>query len=102
MARVLRSPSANTELPMRMTTYIYRDTSPDKVKLVMAAELDPASGDGALDLAMGFALYNESGRMVAGGQERKIYSANTDLPILYDVTMPVEPGNYRLRLAAID
>ncbi len=102
MTRVLRSPSANTQLPMRMTTYIYKDAAPGKVKLVMAAEVDPAAGDGALDLAMGFALYNESGRLMASGQERKIYSPNTDLPLLYDLTMPVEPGSYRLRIAAID
>lgn len=102
MEKVLRSPSSNTELPMRMTTYVYRDAVPAKVKLVMAAEVDPAAGDGALDIAMGFALYNDSGRLVASGQERKIYSPNTDLPILYDLTMAIEPGHYRLRLAAID
>jgi VWFA-related protein len=102
MTRVLRSPSANTELPMRMTTYVYNDTEPGKVKLVMAAEVDPAAGDGALDLSMGFALFNDGGRLVASGQERKIYSPNTDLPILYDLTVPVVPGKYRLRLAAID
>jgi VWFA-related protein len=102
MEKVLRSPTANTELPMRMTTYVYRDAAPNKVKLVMAAEVDPAAGDGALDVAMGFALYNDSGRLVASGQERKIYSKNTDLPLVYDLTMAIEPGNYRLRLAAID
>ena len=102
MGKVLRSPSANTELPMRMTTYVYKDEAPGKVKLVMAAEVDPVAGDGALDIAMGFALYNDSGRLVASGQERKIYSPNTDLPIVYDLTMAVDSGSYRLRLAAID
>src|SRR5204862_370131 len=86
----------------RMTTYVYKDAAPGKVKLVMAAEIDPVAGDGALDIAMGFALYNDSGRLVASGQERKIYSPNTDLPILYDLTMAVDSGSYRLRLAAID
>jgi VWFA-related protein len=102
MGKVLRSPSSNTQLPMRMTTYVYKDAAPGKVKLVMAAEIDPVAGDGALDIAMGFALYNDSGRLVASGQERKIYSPNTDLPILYDLTMAVDTGSYRLRLAAID
>lgn len=102
MGKVLRSPSSNTELPMRMTTYVYKDAAPGKVKLVMAAEIDPVAGDGALDIAMGFALYNDSGRLVGSGQERKIYSPNTDLPILYDLTMAIDSGSYRLRLAAID
>jgi len=102
MGKVLRSPSSNTQLPMRMTTYVYKDAAAGKVKLVMAAEIDPVAGDGALDIAMGFALYNDSGRLVASGQERKIYSPNTDLPILYDLTMAIDSGSYRLRLAAID
>ena len=102
MGKVLRSPSSNTQLPMRMTTYVYKDAAAGKVKLVMAAEIDPVAGDGALDIAMGCALYNDSGRLVASGQERKIYSPNTDLPILYDLTMAIDPGSYRLRLAAID
>jgi VWFA-related protein len=102
MGKVLRSPSVNTELPMRMTTYVYRDGATAKVKLVMAAEIDPVPGDGALDIALGFALYNDSGRLVASGQERKVYSPNTELPIVYDLTMAVDPGSYRMRLAAID
>ena len=40
--------------------------------------------------------------MAASGQERKIYSANSDLPIRYDVTIALDPGRYRVRLAAID
>lgn len=102
MGRVLRSPSPNTQLPLRMTTYIYRDPAPGKVKLIMAAEIDPEAGDGALDLAMGFALYDTQGKLVFSGQERKIYSPNSDLPIRYDLTFSVDPGTYRLRLAAID
>ena len=43
MTRVLRSPSANTELPMRLSTYTFRDQTPNKVKLIFAAEIDPAS-----------------------------------------------------------
>jgi VWFA-related protein len=37
MGKVLRSPSSNTQLPMRMTTYVYKDAAAGKVKLVLAA-----------------------------------------------------------------
>ena len=102
MGRVLRSPSANTELPMRLSTYTFRDTAPNKVKLILAAEIDPESMAKELDLAIGFAIFDETGKAVLSGQERKIYSANTDLPIRYELAVGVDPGKYRLRLAAVD
>lgn len=102
MGRVLRSPSANTELPMRVSTYTFRDDGPNKVKVIVAAEIDPESMEKELDLAIGFAMFDDTGKAVLGGQERKIYSANSDLPIRYEIAIGVEPGTYRLRLAAID
>ncbi len=102
MGRVLRSPAANTELPMRLSTYTFRDAAPNKVKLILAAEIDPESMEKELDLAIGFAIFDEAGKPVLGGQERKIYSANSDLPIRYELAVAVDPGTYRVRLAAVD
>ena len=102
MGRVLRSPSPNTELPMRLSTYTFRDSAPNKVKVILAAEIDPESMEKELDLAIGFALFDERGNAVLSGQERKIYSANTDLPIRYELAVGVDPGTYRVRLAAVD
>jgi VWFA-related protein len=102
LARVLRSPSPNTELPMRLSTYTFRDTAPNKVKVIAAAEIDPEAMQKELDLGIGFALFDEMGKVVLSGQERKIYSANTDLPIRYELAVAVDPGTYRLRLAAVD
>jgi Flp pilus assembly protein TadD len=102
MARVLRSPSANTELPMRFSTYTFRDAAPGKVKLIFSAEIDPESMEKQLDVAIGFAVFDGLGKPVLSGQERKIYSANTTLPIRYEMAVAVDPGNYRVRLAAVD
>ena len=102
IGRVLRSPAANTELPMRLSTYTFRDAAPNKVKLILSAEIDPESMEKQLDLAIGFAVFDDVGKAVLSGQERKIYSANTDLPIRYELAVPVDPGTYRLRLAAVD
>jgi len=89
-------------LPMRLSTYTFRDAAPNKVKLILAAEIDPESMEKELDLAIGFAIFDDMGKVVLSGQERKIYSANTDLPIRYELALPVDPGQYRLRLAAVD
>jgi hypothetical protein len=102
MGRVLRSPSANTELPMRFSTYTFRDAEPGKVKLILAAEIDPESMAKELDLAIGFAVFDNLGKPVVSGQERKIYSANTTLPIRYELAVAVDPGVYRVRLAGVD
>jgi VWFA-related protein len=102
MGRVLRSPSANTELPMRLSTYTFRDTDPNKVKVILSAEIDPESMEKELDVALGFAVFDTLGKPVLSGQERKIYSANTSLPIRYEMAVGVDPGTYRVRLAAVD
>ena len=102
MGRILQSPAANTELPMRLSTYTFRDAAPNKVKLILAAEIVPESMEKQLDLAIGFAVFDQLGKPVVSGQERKIYSANSDLPIRYELVVAVDPGTYRLRLAAID
>ena len=81
MGRVLRSPAPNTELPMRLSSYVYRDAAPGKVKVVLAAEIDPQKMEDGLDLAIGFAVFDRQGAVVASGQERKVYSANSDVPI---------------------
>src|SRR5438270_9581022 len=36
------------------------------------------------------------------GQERKIYSPNSDRPLRYEMALAVNPGKYRYRIAAID
>ncbi|HTL01550.1 MAG TPA: VWA domain-containing protein [Vicinamibacterales bacterium] len=103
MSRVLRSPSPATQIPIRMTTYAYQGAAPtpQKSQVVIAAELDPPTS-GVVDLAVGYALYDEAGRALDVGQERKIYSANSDRPLHYEARILVNPGTYRLRVAAID
>ncbi len=87
MGRVLRSPAPSTELPMRLSSYVYKDAEAGKVKLVLAAEIDPETMEKGLDLGVGFAVFDRVGNVAASAQERKIYSANSDLPIRYDVTI---------------
>jgi tetratricopeptide (TPR) repeat protein len=87
---------------MRLTTYTFRDSAPNKVKVILSAEIDPESMEKELDLAIGFALFDDAGKAVLSGQERKIYSSNTTLPIRYELVVAVDPGAYRLRLAAVD
>ena len=64
MGRVLRSPSSATQIPMRVTSYTYQDSPANgKVKIIVAAELEPAT-TGAVDVAIGHALYDQEGRAI--------------------------------------
>jgi VWFA-related protein len=102
MGRVLRSPSSATEIPMRVTTYTYQDSpATGKVRIIVAVEMDPTT-NGVVDVAIGHALYDQDGRVVDVGQERKIYSPNSDRPLRYETALSVTPGKYRCRIAAID
>ena len=96
-------PSPATQIPMRVTTYAYQGAAPQsqKAQIVVAADIDPPTS-GVVDVAIGHALYDQMGRAVDVGQERKIYSANSDRPLRYEIGILVNPGTYRLRLAAID
>jgi hypothetical protein len=68
---------------------------------VLAPRSIALDGEGAR-FGVGFAVFDRTGTAVASGQERKIYSANSDVPVRYELTIPVQPGSYRVRLAAID
>src|SRR5207249_3935264 len=78
IGRVLRSPSPATQIPMRVTTYAYQGAAPQlqKAQIVVAVEIDPPT-TGVVDVAIGHALYDQLGRAVDVGQDRKIYSANS-------------------------
>ncbi len=103
MGRVLRSPAANTELPMRFSTYTFRDQAPGKVKVdSRGRDRSRVDGEGARSRHRVCGVRQPVGKAVLSGQERKIYSANTTPPIRYELAVAVDPGNYRVRLAAVD
>ena len=64
---------------------------PNKVKLILAAEIDPSRCRRSWTLPSVCDL-RRSGQGVLSGQERKIYSANTDLPIRYELAVAVDPA----------
>jgi hypothetical protein len=92
MGRVLRSPAANTELPMRLSTYTFRDAAPNKVKLILAAEIDPESMEKELDLAIGFAIFDDLGKVVLSGPGAEGLLGKYGSADRYELALPVDPG----------
>jgi VWFA-related protein len=99
---LLRSPATLTDLPMRLSAYVFQDPESFKEKLLVAAEIDPTSSAGSADLMLAYVLFNGQGRAVADGRERKIFTLRGGQSIEYNWAMTAEPGTYTLRFAAID
>ena len=105
LMRMLRSPFATAELPLRLATYAYRDTVGNpKVHLVIATEIDGDQTEPA-DLSMGYALLDREGAVVGSGTEHATATPvdTPNGPVLENAWgLLVDPGSYTLRLAVVD
>lgn len=104
IARALRASIAARELPLRVTSYLYRDRSSKKGRLTIAAELGLERRDPA-PMTVGFALFDQEGRPVAAHVEETTLAPRPGFPaapLEYLASALVEPGTYTLRLAAVD
>lgn len=104
LLEALRSPFAVSELPLRVTTYAFRESGEGKVRVVIAAEVGQPGAPPA-DFTIGFALTDADHRVVVSGSERRRLEpsdAGGDAPLLYVGAASVPPGTYHLRFGAVD
>ena len=104
LARMLRSPVAIKDLPLRVATYVYQDTEGAPVRVLVAAEVDVLA-DVASELTLGFMLCDQDGKVVSSGQKRitpRVARGSYGLVLETTSTLTVEPGTYSLRLAVVD
>jgi len=92
---LVRDPGSHHDLPLRAVAYTFRDIDPKHVKVVVAVE--PVESAATLTSAA-FALVDISGERAAQWSED---GANVvRRPLLTGAAVP--PGDYRLRVAAVD
>jgi VWFA-related protein len=104
LADALKSPFAVTELPMRLTTYSYRDPSGSKVRVILAAEVGQA-GTPAAEYTIGYAAIDDQGQVATSGAERRQLSpidGQAKAPLGYSGGILLDPGTYTVRFAAVD
>ena len=105
LMRMLRSPFATTELPLRLATYAYRDAAgSQQVQLMIAAEI-AGDLDEPVDLSIGYSLLDSEGAVVVSGTHRATATPvdTPDGPVLENAWgLLVDPGSYVLRLAVVD
>ena len=99
---MLRSPTAEPLLPLRVSTYSYPHDG--QARVAVTAEVGSERVDGA-DVTIGFALLDTWGTVVSTGRRRMAgTAANRQRNGSYAYTLPITtaPGRYALRVAAID
>ncbi|MSO45943.1 MAG: VWA domain-containing protein [Acidobacteria bacterium] len=100
----LKSPFGVAEVPLRVTTFTQKDTSSDKARIVIAAEVGRPGGEPE-EFTVGFVLLDSEGAVVSGSVDKRVLSVpdgSTNAPRDYLGEIVVEPGNYSLRFGVVD
>lgn len=104
VGEVLRNPLPVRGLPMRVATYTAVDTGAAKVRVVIAAEVgEPATTPA--EWPIGVIILDKSDKIVVnrGGMSTLApASAKGESPRLVLTSVSLDPGEYTLRLAAVD
>jgi VWFA-related protein len=101
--RALRGPLTINDLPMRMTTWAYKEPGASRVKLLVAAEIE-RNADQSLDYTTGIAFIDRNNKALEPSiEDRKLRPSDTDPGLaVYAGSITLEPGNYLLRMAVAD
>jgi VWFA-related protein len=104
LADTLRAPLLASEIPIRATAYTLRDPASDKLRIVVAAEIDRSlNPDGKMSLA--FTLVDSQGKLVASQFEPEVKTPVRPGSTLQTFTGSVfseSTGVHTLKLAALD
>lgn len=103
LARTLRSSAPATALPLRASTWTYKEPGTSRVRLVVAAEVERATDD-PLDYATGLVIATKEGKVVAASEDARQLTpvAGDETRASYAGIIVVEPGTYRMRIALAD
>jgi VWFA-related protein len=103
IARALRAPLTQNEVPMRLGTWTYKEPAGSKVRLLITAEVE-RTGDQSLDYTTGLLLVDGNNRAVTTNVETRPLRQSDSNPgvAVYAGSVLVDPGTYLVRFAAAD
>lgn len=101
--RAIRSPLPINDLPMKVSTWTYKEPGSNRVRVLVAAEIERLAGQ-PLDYTTGMALVNKQGRGVAPETtvKRLIEKAGDPGTAVFSAVVTLDPGEYRLILSMAD
>lgn len=103
ISRALRSPLPINDLPLKVSTWTYKEPGTSKVRVLVAAEVERLV-DQPLDYTVGMAMVNKQGKGVATPIEMKRLKDKPGDPgtATYAGMLVVDPGEYRLMMSMAD
>jgi VWFA-related protein len=101
--RAIRSPLPINDLPMKVSTWTYKEPGTNKIRVLVAAEVERLA-EQPLDYTTGMALVNRQGRGVAPPTALKRLAEKPGDPgtAVFSGMMTVDPGEYRLIMSMAD
>lgn len=102
VSRALRSPLSANDLPLRLSTWTFKEPGTTRVRVLIAVEVERLV-DQPLDYTLGLAVINRQGRAQLP-EVRSYKFSSTDDPAVasYTTALIVDPGRYQLRVGLAD
>lgn len=103
VTRAIKSPLPINDLPLKMSTWIYKEPGTSKIRVLVAAEVERLAQQ-PLEYTVGMAVLNRQGRGVAPpvATQKLSVKAGDEGTAVYSGMMQVEPGEYRVILSMAD
>ncbi len=100
LKRTLRSPASATALPLRVSTWTYKESGTARVRLLVAAEVERGTAE-SLQYSAGLVVATKDGKVIAASEEpRELKALDGDAGLaVYAGMVVLDPGTYRLRVA---
>jgi VWFA-related protein len=103
VSKAIRSPLPINDLPLKVSTWTYKEPGTAKVRVLIAAEVERLAGQ-SLEYTTGMALVNRQGRGVAPPTAKTTLKEKAGDPgtAVYSGMISVDPGQYRLIISMAD
>jgi VWFA-related protein len=103
VSKAIRSPLPINDLPLRVSTWTYKEPGTNKVRVLIAAEAERLAGQ-SLEYTTGMAMVNRQGRGVAPPTKKSTLAEKAGDPgtAVFSGMMVVDPGVYRLIISMAD
>jgi VWFA-related protein len=103
LTETLRSSLGAADFGLKLTTYSYRDAASDRVKVIVATEIDGAAKPD-VDFAIGFYVTDSSGALAAAdaSTNERAGAGAPGRPHVQTAAVVLDAGSYTIKLAAVD
>jgi len=104
LKETLQAPALATEIGLKLAAYTLRDPASDKLRILMAAEID-RSGGSDVELALAYSLVDDKGRLIDSQIDREVKAAVSPEAPFQKYTgfiLSDSDGPHTLKIAVVD